>query len=70
MSDLIDLKTKDKITYDRPYPSGFKNGKWHYNTIRCEARVMAAVEGYAMLRKKGGMPYVESIKDLQKWRVQ
>lgn len=66
---LIDLKPGVKIAYDRSYPDSF-NGKWIYKTMRREARIMAIVEGYAMLRAKGAMPYIESVKDLQKWRVE
>lgn len=31
-----------------------------------KARVMAIAEGYVMLHKKGCMPFIRSIKDLQR----
>jgi hypothetical protein len=35
-----------------------------------QARVMAIAEGYAMLRFKGRMPFIEAIKDLERWNPQ
>lgn len=38
---------------------------WEYETERFEVRVMAVAEGYAMVRRKGCMPYVAPVKELE-----
>ena len=43
---------------------GLKNGKMETSTDLREVRVMAVAEGYAMVRRKGAMPYVCSIKEI------
>lgn len=40
-------------------------GGWEYETQRRSVRVMAVAEGYAMVRLKGAMPYVCSIKEIE-----
>lgn len=37
---------------------------WIYETERRPVRVMAVAEGYAMVRRKGAMPYVCSCKEI------
>lgn len=41
-----------------------KNGKIEAVTDLRDVRVMAVSEGYAMVRRKGAMPYVCSIKEI------
>jgi len=48
---------------------GFKNNKPDYVTDEWEVKVMAVSEGYAMVRRKGAMPYVAPIKELHEGRV-
>lgn len=43
-----------------------KDGKWVTVTDEFEVRVMAIVEGYAMVRRKGCMPFVCRVRDLRK----
>lgn len=33
--------------------------------LPCEVRILAIAEGYAMVRRKGYMPFVVSVKDLE-----
>jgi len=43
-----------------------KRGTWFMrNTDQCIFKVLAVFDGYAALRFKGAMPFIESIKDLQ-----
>ena len=37
-------------------------------SVLFEAKVMAAVDGYAMVRRKGAVPFVVFIKDLYSWK--
>lgn len=41
------------------------NGKFARETEQWEVRVMARAEGYALVRRKGGMPFAVREKDLQ-----
>jgi hypothetical protein len=38
---------------------------WYYESF--EATVMGIIDGYAMLRRKGCYPFLESVKQLEKW---
>jgi hypothetical protein len=44
-----------------------RRGAWFSESGCFEAKVMAIADGYAMLRRKGCSPFVESITDLEKW---
>lgn len=70
MTDLIVLKPGVKISYARPYPKSFKGGKWEYGINQVDARIMAIAEGYVMLRRPRCVPFIESVKDLEKWRLE
>ena len=37
--------------------------------VEFEVRVMAIAEGYAMFRRKGGMPFVCSVKELKEFGI-
>lgn len=50
-------------TFQRPM--GRENGKWVYETVEREVRVMARAEGYAMVRLKGAMPTVVPERELR-----
>jgi len=41
-----------------------KNGKWANEISTFEVRVMVVAEGYAMVRRKGAMPFVCNVKNL------
>lgn len=56
-------KTKLAIL-TRKESSNFINYKWEYKINKFEVRVMATVDGYAMVRRKGCMPFVCNIKEL------
>lgn len=49
-------------------PCGFYGGKWLYKLIGM-AKVLGVIDGYAMLRFKGALPFVESVKTLERWKV-
>lgn len=63
------MKRGDKIIYNRPMPDAFRGGKWIYKNYKREAKVMAIADGYVMLRHPRCMPYIESLKDLEKWLI-
>ena len=63
------MKAGNKIIYDEPYPKTFRDGKWEYEKRRYDVRIMVIAEGYAMIRCKGCAPFVESVKNLEKWAV-
>lgn len=60
------MKKGDK--YPRELPDSFSGGKWHY---KCQGyvTVMGVIGNYAMVRFKGCLPFVESVKDLEKWKL-
>lgn len=41
------------------------DGRFIHTPVPREVRVMATCEGYAMVRRKGAMPYVASVKELE-----
>lgn len=46
-------------------PKSFHDGKWFGDYF--EATVLAVSDGYAMVRSKVCAPFVESVKDLERW---
>ena len=42
-----------------------RGGGWVDEVSKVEVRVMVIAEGYAMVRRKGAMPFVCSVKDLE-----
>jgi hypothetical protein len=38
---------------------------WEYETERIDVEIMAQVKGYAMVRRKGCVPFVASLKELE-----
>jgi hypothetical protein len=56
---------KQKAIHVCTMPVAFKDGKVVYETEEREVRVMAIAEGYAMVRRKGAMPYVCNLKELR-----
>jgi hypothetical protein len=51
-------------THTMRVPTSFKNGRWTYKTMSWRVRVMAVAENYAMVRRKGCVPYVVPVKEL------
>ena len=47
--------------------SGFKNNKATWKFVGF-AKVLTISDGYAMLRFKGAMPFIKSVKDLERWK--
>lgn len=45
-------------------PVAFTKGEWSYHTEHREVTVLAVVGAWAMVRRKGAMPFVCSVKDL------
>jgi len=41
------------------------DGKWDHHIDSREVRIMAIAEGFAMVRRKGCMPYVCAVKELE-----
>lgn len=54
------IKVGDSVNGKHAALSG--TPKW-----REQARVMAIAEGYAMVQFKGCAPFIESLKDLERW---
>jgi len=42
-----------------------KHGVFEPSVDRIKVRIMAIAEGYAMVRRKGAMPFVCNVKDLE-----
>ncbi len=55
------MKIGDKVIYTEGCPKAVIE----YETIKMEVRIMAIAEGYAMVRRKGSIPFVCSLEDLQ-----
>ena len=53
-----------KAIYTKTSPK-IKDGKFISETDEFEVRVMATTEGWAMVRRKGCMPFVAQITDLR-----
>lgn len=45
-------------------PVRYRGGTWEYETFSVEVRVMAEAENYAMVRRKGCVPFVVPVKEL------
>ena len=56
---------KQKAIHVCTMPVAFKDSEWVYKTEEREVRVMAIAEGYAMVRRKGAIPYVCKLKELR-----
>jgi hypothetical protein len=57
--------TKTKLAIlTQKVPDNFVNLKWEYKINKFEVRVMAISGGYAMVRRKGCLPFVCNMKDL------
>lgn len=54
-----------KVIHTMRTAEAFVKGKWTYKTVEREVRVMAEAEGYAMVRIKGGVPFVARKKELR-----
>lgn len=55
---------KDKAIYTKQEPDKLTRNGWVYKTAQFEVRIMAVAEGYAMVRRKGAMPFICQEKDL------
>ena len=51
--------------YTLKRPATFLEGKWVYETNEFTVRIMATAEGYAMVRRPRGMPFVVQEKELR-----
>ena len=56
---------KKKAIHVCTVPVNFDGHKWIYKTEEKEVLVMAIAGGYAMVRRKGCMPYVCPVKELK-----
>lgn len=63
------MKAGDKLKYDKPNAKAYRNGQWEYELMRYDVRVMAVADGYAMVRRRGCIPFTELVKNLEKWAV-
>ena len=59
------MKAKDKAIWLCTRPTAFNGSKWSHETTEIEVRIMAIVDGYAMIRRKGCIPFVCSVKELK-----
>lgn len=57
------IKVGDKVKVQCNSNAGFRE-------IPGDSRVMAIAEGYAMVRFPRCMPFIESVKDLERWNPQ
>ncbi len=55
---------KGKAIYTRTFPI-IVDGKFIQRTVEWEVRVMAIAENYAMVRRKGCMPFVCALAELR-----
>lgn len=55
---------KEMATLRVKRPEKLVKGKWEYRTEEFEVEVMARVKRYAMVRRKGAVPFVVSEVDL------
>lgn len=55
---------RTKAMLKQQIPTAFRNGAWEHETVEFEVRIMATAEGYAMVRRKGAMPFVCQEKEL------
>ena len=53
-----------KAIYTQAKPA-IKDGRWIFVKDEFEVRIMAIAEGYAMVRRKGNMPFVCQITELR-----
>lgn len=53
-----------KAIYIHTLPT-IRDGKWVSVTDEFEVRIMAIAEGYALVRRKGCMPFACSVEDLK-----
>jgi hypothetical protein len=53
-----------KAVHSKSMPDKLINGKWVDKIDEREVRVMAVAEGYAMVRRKGAIPYVCPVKEI------
>ena len=59
------VKRGDICTVYRP--SAYRGGAWCYS--RFQVKVLGVIDGWVMVRRKGAMPFIESVKQLEKWSV-
>jgi len=60
------MKKSDKAICTRKRPAVVAGMFETMVTEKIEVRVLAEAEGYAMVRRKGAMPFVCPVKDLRK----
>ena len=65
-ANISTLKRGDIVTVYRL--SGLLGGNDPFYS-KFDAKVMAVADGYAMLRRPGCIPFVESVKTLEKWKT-
>lgn len=53
-----------EVILTRTTPDKMVGGRWYYKTETLPVRVMATAEGYAMVRRKGCVPFVCREKEL------
>lgn len=60
----IGVRIGHKCLMVRSVPDRYDGKKWHYREDRWPVKLMAVADGYAMMRRKNGSPYVELVKCL------
>lgn len=60
------MAKKKKMILKRTVPDKLVAGKWINRIEEFEVIVLSIVDGYAMVRRPGCMPFVEQAKDLHK----
>lgn len=58
------MAKREMAVHTRCTPTRIVKGKWETETTHFTVEVMARASGYAMVRRKGCMPFVSSEKDL------
>ena len=64
--DELTPKIGKHITHVSVHPVSYTSSDgWQYTTERRDVILLAAVKGYAMVRRPGCMPYVVTLKELE-----
>lgn len=61
----MELKRGEMVAIYRP--DCLMKGGWFYKRVN-DAKVLGVIDGYAMLRYPRAFPFIESVKNLEKWK--
>ena len=59
-------RSSKKMIWVNKMPKKYEKGEWKYDIEKIEVIVMTIIEGYAMVRRKGCMPFVVLANKLEK----